>query len=362
MTLGKWIGLVVFSVSLYIIWQIRDVILLLLAAIVFAIALNQMVKLLQQLRLKRGIAIALAFISLIAVIVGFLAIIFPPLIDQFQQLLNLIPNSLERLQIWLEELQNLSPIKLFNFDDTDYLLQPLNQNIRQISPQLFRNFLGFFSSGINSILNILLVLVLSIMLLANPPLYRQGFLLLFPAFYRPRINGVLLECEESLISWMKGTLINMTVIGIVTGIGLWILQVPLVLTNAFIAGLLEFIPNLGPTLSVIPPVLIALLDQPWKAIAVIILYVCIQQLESNILVPIVMQRAVSLAPVVTILSVVIFSIFFGILGLLLSLPLAIIIQIVIKELLVKDILDKWGVTPTNNQPHSLSNFNSNSNS
>ncbi len=107
------------------------------------------------------------------------------------------------------------------------------------------------------------------------------------------------------------------------------------------AGLLTFIPNLGPTLSVIPPMALALLDAPWKALAVLILFVAIQQIESNVLTPIVMQKQVSLLPAITLASQVIFASFFGFLGLLLALPLLVVTQVWVKELLVKDVLNNW---------------------
>ncbi len=133
----------------------------------------------------------------------------------------------------------------------------------------------------------------------------------------------------------------MVVIGFVSAIGLWLLRVPLVLANSALAGLLEAIPNVGPTLSVIPPMAVALLDAPWKAGAVLVLYVVIQQLEQYFLVPYVMATQVSLLPAVTLLSQVIFAIFFGFLGLFLAIPLVIVSQVLIQEVLVKDILDNW---------------------
>ena len=129
----------------------------------------------------------------------------------------------------------------------------------------------------------------------------------------------------------------MTVIVALSGVGLWLLRVQLPIVNALIAGLLTFIPNVGPFLSVIPPAAIALLDAPWKAGAAIGLYIGIQQIESNILTPIVMKREVSLLPAVTLLSQVTFGIFFGFLGLFLALPLVVVIQVLIQELWIERI-------------------------
>jgi predicted PurR-regulated permease PerM len=106
--------------------------------------------------------------------------------------------------------------------------------------------------------------------------------------------------------------------------------------------LLTFIPNIGPTLSVIPPIAIALLEDPWKALAVLILYIIIQQIESNLLTPLVMAQQVSLLPAVTLLAQVFFATFFGFLGLLLALPLTVVGQVWLKEVLLEDILDNWG--------------------
>ncbi|MGB7413123.1 MAG: AI-2E family transporter, partial [Thermosynechococcaceae cyanobacterium] len=119
------------------------------------------------------------------------------------------------------------------------------------------------------------------------------------------------------------------------------LGVKLVLVNAVLAGLLTFIPNLGPILSVLPPALLALTDSPWKAVAVVVLYIVIQQLESNLLTPLVMAKQVSLLPALTLLSQVAFTIFFGFLGLFLALPIVVVAQVWLREILVKDIFNPW---------------------
>ncbi len=180
------------------------------------------------------------------------------------------------------------------------------------------------------------------------PQYRRIFILAFPAFYRRRVDEILGQCEAALVGWIKGTLIAMAVIGLVSFIGLSILGVPLPFVNAMLAGLLEFIPNVGPTLSVIPPAILALLDAPWKSLAVILLYIAIQQFESLVLVPLIMKQEADLLPVFTILAVVVFASLFGFLGLFLAIPLLIVVQIWLKEVFVKDILNNWNSNKTNN--------------
>lgn len=210
---------------------------------------------------------------------------------------------------------------------------------------LFGNLFAFFTNVVAIALGVVFVLVLMIMLLGNPRPYRRGLVLLFPSFYRRRVEEILDKCEAVLVGWITGTLINMTAVAVASYIGLLVLNVPLPLVNALLAGLLEFIPNIGPTLSAIPPIAVALLDSPGKAFAVLILYFLIQQLESYVLTPFVMRQQVSLLPAMTLTSIVIFGAFFGFLGVFLAVPLVITLRIWLQEVLIKDVLNRWDSPP-----------------
>jgi predicted PurR-regulated permease PerM len=348
--LGTLIGFLTILIALYILWRIKQVLLLAFAAVVFATAINQLVRLLQKkFNLKLQTAIAIAVTGVLTFIIGFIALVIPPFIDQFQQLITLIPTGLEKLSNWSEWLSNILPNNLIKEVKG---LETLTQNLQSFIDQFISNFFDLFSSTLGIFLNSLLVIVVTIMLLSNPTPYKQMFLLMFPAFYRQRVQTILKKCERNLGGWAIGIIFNMTVIAIMSGIGLLLLGVRLPLANSLLAGMLTFIPNLGPVLSVVPPAAMALLDAPWKALAVVLLYIFIQQIESNILTPIVMQKQVSLLPAVTLLSQVAFAVFFGILGLFLALPITVVAQVWIKEVLVKDILDRWQIE------HDVNRFNS----
>lgn len=338
MRLGQWISLLALAISLYLVWQIRQVLLLVFAAIVLATVLNRVVRILQRWHVKRSIAVAITVILLLLTLFGLFAIILPRLIGQLQQLSDALPQAVEQLRASYEWLQSKIPGQALTDDQQ---AEGLIQNIQAWVSGLLGNFITIISNSVSIFLSLLLFIAATIMLLINPLQYRHVFILAFPAFYRSRIHEILDECETSLVGWIRGTLIAMVTIGLLSYIGLLILGVPLPLVNALIAGLLEFIPNVGPTLSVVPPALLALLDAPWKSLAVIGLYVLIQQFESLVLVPLVMKREVSLLPLFTVLSVVVFSIFFRFLGLFLAIPLLIVSQIWLKEVLVNDILNPW---------------------
>ncbi|WAL61895.1 AI-2E family transporter [Thermocoleostomius sinensis] len=338
MKFGQLLGLVALLISLYILWRIRQILLLVFLAVVFSTVLNPIVRRLRQSGAKRSFAAVLSVLGFLVLLALFGWLIVPPFINQFELLTQLVPLGLVQLRSWLIVMQNEVPGSLWDN------LPRVDDVIRQAQPFVqwtFNNFFSLFSNFLGILLSLLLFIILTVMLLVNPRPYRQGFILLFPAFYRHRVDVILSRCEVSLIGWIRGVLINMAALFVLSAIGLWILRVPLVLANAALAGLLEAIPNIGPTLSLIPPIAIALLDAPWKAGAVLVLYVVIQQLEQFLLVPYVMATQVALLPAVTLISQVIFAIFFGFLGLLLAIPLTIVCQIWIQEVLIKDVLDQW---------------------
>ncbi|WP_045056960.1 AI-2E family transporter, partial [Aliterella atlantica] len=319
MKLGKWIGLLATIISLYILWQIREILLLLFTAVVLATAINQLVQQFQKLHIKRPWAIFISVSASFALFIVFLLLIVPPFVEQFQELVKLFPNGLTRIQDWLNTLEDRILGWYPDLPDINVLVQQIVQQVQPLANQLFRNNFNFLFLPISAILQLLLVLVLTLMLLVNPQPYRQGFIKLFPSFYRKRVDEILLLCESGLKNWTVGALIEMVFIAALSGIGLWILQVPLILAHAILAGVLNFIPNIGPTLSVVLPMAIALLDAPWKAGAVLILYLAIQNIESYWLTPTVMAHQVALLPAITLTAQIFFTSFFGFLGLLLAL-------------------------------------------
>jgi predicted PurR-regulated permease PerM len=343
MNLGRYIGLLALIVSLYILWQIRQLLLLTFTAIVLATALNQLVKQLQQWKLRRSFAIWLSVATLLIILLVFFLLIVPPFVQQFERLIELLPSSLTEIEEIIERLIGFLPDESWlDFTEIDNLFQQIQPLIERFLDQS----LNIFLTSINTVLQLILVLVLTLMFLVNPKPYLYLFMRLFPSFYRQRVSEIMARCEIALGSWTTGILIEMVFIAVLSGIGLWILQVPLALAHAVIAGLLNFIPNVGPTLSVVLPMAIALLDAPWKAGAVLILYLVIQQIESYWLTPTIMAKQVSLLPAITLISQLVFASLFGALGLLIALPLTIVAGTWIEEILFKDVLDKWKKSST----------------
>ncbi|MEB3148266.1 MAG: AI-2E family transporter [Sphaerospermopsis sp.] len=338
MKLGQWIGLITLVLSLYILWQLREVLLLIFAAVVLATTLNRLARTFQNLGIKSGFAVFLSVMIFLAGVIGFFWLIVPPFAQQFQELTYRVPQGFERINTWIDEQRTHIPQQL------EVFIPDINSLVAEAQPLINRvlgNSFAFVSGSLVIVLNILLVLVLTGMFLVNPNAYRKVFVRLFPSFYRRRVEGILDQCELSLERWVSGAFLAVCVVGLMSLIGLSLLGVKAALALGVLAGFMNLIPNLGPTMSVVPAMAIALLDNPWKPVFVLILYFVIQQVESNFITPIVMAHQVSLLPAVTLISQLFFVTFFGFLGLFLALPLTVVAKIWVQEVLVKDVLDEW---------------------
>nr|WP_217359253.1 AI-2E family transporter [Anabaena sp. UHCC 0204] len=326
-------------ISLYILWQLREVLLLIFAAVVLATTLNRLAQRLQSLGIKRGLAVLLSVGIFFAGVICFFWLIVPPFIQQFNELTYRVPQGFERFNSWIDEQRTHIPQQLLPY------IPDLNSLIEQAQP-LFNRLLGnsfaFVSGSLEVVLKILLVLVLTGMFLVDPDAYQKVFIRIFPSFYRRRVGGIVEQCEVSLGGWVTGAAIGVFVVGLMSLVGLSILHIKAALALSVLAGFMNLIPNLGPTMSVVPAMAIALLDSPWKAVAVFILFFFIQQAESNFITPVVMAHQVSLLPAVTLISQLFFVTFFGFLGLFLALPLTVVAKIWVQEVLIKDVLDQWG--------------------
>ena len=336
MNLGQWFGFVCLILSLSILWQIRGLLLLVFTAVVLATALNRLIKWLQRKGVPRQFALFCAISSVIIFLALFIWLVIPPFSQQFQKLIEQLPRVFNRINFQLNLLEAKLPDYFPDFPTIEELLEQLPS-----LQKLLSGFFDVFSDSLTVLLQLFLIIVLTIMMLLSPQRYRKTFLILFPSFYRKRADDILSKSEAALGNWLRGISINCLFIGISSGIGLALLQVKLVLVHALIAGVLNFIPNIGPATSVIFPLSIAILEEPWKIIGVLVWYFIIQNIETYWLAPTVMARQVSLLPAVTLIAQIFFARTFGVMGLILALPLTVVSKTWIEEAIFKDILDSW---------------------
>jgi predicted PurR-regulated permease PerM len=340
--LTDWINLGLLGIALLILWQFRQIVLLIFAAVVLTTALNSLVRRFVNVygwRRDRSLLVTAALVLLGGFL--FLWLILPLFIDQFQELLDLLPKGFEKLVTWFEQLQANPPEWL---PTSDFRLVPdlanFLQQITTIGGRVFGNFLTFFSNSVVLLLQVLLLTVLTLMMLVNPLAYRRLLLRLFPSGYRQRADDILSRCEAALLSWLGGVAFSSLFVASLSFVGLLVLGVPYAFAHAVLAGLFNFIPNLGPTLSAVFPLFVAFLQSPGKAALVVILYVLIQNLESYWFTPMAMQKQVALLPAATLIAQIFFATFLGPLGLILALPLAVVSKTWIEEAWIKDVLDR----------------------
>ena len=309
-------------------------------AVIFATGLNRVVRQFQKAKLKRGVAIALTMAIALTLLGLVLILVATRITEQVDQLIDLIPGAIAqvaKLNYWI---QAQIPGRIINNLPS---LSDLSLQLQWVANWAIIHFYQLFSNSLSLLLNSLFLTVLTLMLLVNSKQYRNLLIQGFPAFYRRRADSILSKCEIGLVNYLGGIALSMAFIGITSTIGLLVLQVPLPFVNGLIAGISAFVPYLGAIASVVPPALLALLDSPWKAIEVLLLYFLIQQIEGNLITPIIMKHQVSLLPATTLALLTALGTFFGVLGLFLGVPILVVTQIWVKEVLVKDVLDQWTI-------------------
>lgn len=357
MKFGHWLGLLGIITALVLLWSLRDVLILAMAAIVLAMALCTLVGSVRaRLGCSRPLALLIALLATALLLVIGLTVLVPPFAEQFSQLLVKLPDAARLLSQMLH--QSLDRLTAMIYGRAEAGLNLSQQDWGQALSSRSDAILSNLGTGATRLLNLagslgtglvqlLFVFAVALMISAQPQAYRDVAILLLPSFYRRRALEVLEQCGDALSSWMVGVLISSCCVGVLAAVGLSLLGVKLVAANALLAALLNIIPNIGPTLSTVFPMAVALLDSPWKALAVLVLYVAIQMLESYVITPSVMHAKLALLPGLTLLAQLVFTLLFGPLGLLIALPLTVCLQVIVREVLIRDILDVWppGLTP-----------------
>lgn len=187
--------------------------------------------------------------------------------------------------------------------------------------------------------NLLLIIFLAIYFASDPTLYRDGAIRLIPPRRRPQVRRALDDASVALRKWLVAQAIAMTAVGLLTGTTLAIMGVPLALLLGLLAGLLEFVPVIGPIVAAIPGILLAFLSGPQMALYVTLAYIAVQQIESNVITPLAQRWAVRLPPVIGLLAIVVCGLLFGVLGVVFAIPIAVITMVFVKDLYVEDTLE-----------------------
>jgi len=339
---SSYFKLVVILITLLIIWTLRDFLLLIICSLVISnIVCNLSNQIQKGLKIPRSISLflVLAFISVI--IFTIFILVLPPFIKEFNEILVDIPNGLSKINILINT--NLNKFNsLFYGEQSENVIDVFNlinnvvtipdaSTIAKAIQESFKNLINIAGNLGSGLLKLIFVLAVSLMISIEPKQYKENILLLIPKKYRNKFRNILEKCNIALANWTFSMVISSLSVGLLSLIVLSILDVKYVVSNALIAMVLNIIPNIGPVISGIFPISIALLDNFWKPLAVLGSYVIIQNIESYIIMPSIMKKKANLLPGLTLISQFGFTFIFGPLGLILSLPLAVVLQVLIKE-------------------------------
>lgn len=284
-------------------------------------------------RLNRNIAAALVVLGTVLLLIGIFSWTAPTLIEQSQDLRTKLPEAITKLEGWMLEkqprlLESIAPPTL---DGSSRLMAALATHM----PALTNFAFGIVQSTLVVSAGIVVVIFLALYIAADPSVYRRGLIALVPIVHRPRFSELLNTLGTTLRTWFATQLIAMIVIGVVTTILLFVVDVRAALPLGVIAGIFEFIPNIGPMLSAVPAVLMGFVDSPQKALLVVGLYWGIQFLENNLLIPYLMKEQLDLPPALTLMAQVVMAFVFGFLGLFVAIPLLASVVVVIRTFWVE---------------------------
>lgn len=308
---------VLFLLSLKFVWIIRELIYSLLLAFIFMSALKPVVARLVKYKLPRPLSAFLVVITTLLTVLFLFGFLIPPIISESVVFAKNLPGLLIKSFPFLTPYLNASSAIQF--------LPNITQNALKVLTGIFSN----------------VMFVISIFFFTFYFLLEEKFIESFLGNFlddkaHKKVIEVLEKAEVRMGAWLRGELVLMTSIGLLTYIGLYALNVPFALSLAFLAGVLEIVPIVGPILSAIPAFIVAASTSMFLGTGTLILYLIIQQLENNLIVPYIMNKAVGIHPITTLIALSIGGTLGGILGAILAVPVALIIETVIQRMLKGD--------------------------
>lgn len=338
----RWI-IVAFTVALAILalWLTREITMLSLTAVIFAILLTTPVRFFVRLGVRRPFAVILTIILIIAVITVTVILLLPDLFGQFRRLAgDTIPRAWEQLQQQLtpEALTQTFPFLRGSGIDLTELPQQFSQQLVSALGALSGQVFPFLGNLVSTFISLLIVIFLSIYFVTDPDTYWRPMLRLVPIRYRPRAREILAKLDLTLRRFLQAQIVLMLLTGLVTTLALALMRVPLAGALGVITGLFSFVPNFGPVISLIPILAVAFINTPSQVLLIVVVFFGIQFVISQIVTPLLLGSEVNLPPAMILISQIISGIFFGFLGLLLSVPLAAIATVLVRELYVRDVL------------------------
>jgi putative permease len=326
--LKRWLGLLVLLISAALLaWALKSILLLFSVVFLVAMVLNPIVAFLQRRRIHRGLAVALLALALVAVFALALSFLIPPLLTQVDELIRQTPKAWNRVQAQVQAFGQRYPSIQQAIPEADKVLDTVGARAGDLLGLLYKSSFRIVGGLFGSVFAVLLLAFV----LINPQPLVVRFLTLVPDHYREASRRTLLRLTQQMAAWARGVVINGTISAITTGLLLWFIGVQPALVFGFIAFLGEFVPMIGPVLTSIPALFVALSMGVDKFGLALLVVLFVQQVETNILVPFILGKSMELNPVSILFFTLAMSSLFGLTGAVLAVPAAALFKIVIDE-------------------------------
>jgi len=312
--------------ALFFLWFIRDIAALVFIGLIFAALIDPLADWFSKKRIPRVLAVLIIYAVLLSVVVLLILLLIPAVITQFSELTENVAFYWESVSPYLERVLGYVDLSI-NEIEFQKAIEPLTGNISSAASAIF----GTISGILTGVAAIIIVLVITFYMVAEEDTARKFYRALAPEKYHPYIAETMTEIKHKFGAWMRGEILMALIVGFLSYVALSILGVNHALLLGIIIGVAEFVSFLGPIVGATLAVFIAFADSPLKALLVLLVFILIQQLEAHLLYPKVMQRAVGLNPVISIIALMIGAKVAGIIGILLAVPVATAIGVVIQE-------------------------------
>jgi len=348
-TVTRWVLIAMTTVVLLVaLWAMRGILLLFLASVILVVMFSLPVRFFVRHGMNRRLATVLSVLCFFVVMVALSALTLPELIRQSYVLATvIIPQGVQALvdrwasgdiQQQIPMLQNISP------EDIQTVLDAFGTQLVGSLGTIGSSVLPLLGGVADTVLSVLIVLFMSLYLLADTDGHQRGVIGLFPLSYRVRVREIMTRLGLTLRGWLKATLFSMIFVGFATWIGLELIGIQQAAALGVLAGLLSFIPNFGPIVTLIPSIAVGIVQAPESILWIIVIIYGVSFVQTQILLPVLVAGSIRLPAVLVLLGQIIAGAFLGFLGLMLAVPITAILMVLVQEIYVKDLLgDKSAV-------------------
>ena len=330
-----------FLLGVYFVYPIRVVVLVFLLTLLLSTVMSAPVNYLARQGMPRVWGTLAVFVGLLLGLQLVVELVIAPLLDQTQRLLADFPALLAEVRNLVNRLEQTTRLDLAEPLYAERLLEAAQDRVSGLPVETIASA-GY--SIANIVYLVVVVLLTSVYVVLQPAPLVRGFVSLFPAGRRQQVREMLHKMYWNVQRWVLGQFADKMIVGLLIGLGLWVVGIPFALLLGILTGLLGLVPYVGIVVSLVPPVLLALASNPMDVLWVMVVYLLVLQLEADLIYPVVMSRAVALHPAAIIFGLFVMSVFFGFVGLLLAVPLVAALQILLRELWTTR-MDRLGTDP-----------------